>query len=53
MRFLVLLIVVLASCAPSATPQTVAPNPALLETVRVERQVIAGRSEERRVGKEC
>ena len=33
MRFLVLLIVVLASCAPSATPQTVAPNPVLLETV--------------------
>ena len=45
MRFLVLLIVVLASCAPSATPQTVAPNPALLETVRVQRQVIAGFNE--------
>ena len=45
MRFLVLLIVVLASCALSATPQTVAPNPALLETVRVERQVIAGFNE--------
>ena len=45
MRFLVLLIVVLASCAPSATPQTVAPNPASLETVRVQRQVIAGFNE--------
>ena len=46
MRFLVvLLIVVLASCAPSAIPQAIPPNPALLETVRVEKQVIAGFNE--------
>ena len=46
MRFLaVLLIAVLASCAPSASPPHIAPNPALLETVRVEKRVIAGFNE--------
>jgi hypothetical protein len=47
MRFLaILLIIVLASCAPSATPpQADAPNPAVLEMVRVEKHVIAGFNE--------
>jgi hypothetical protein len=45
MRFLVLLIALLVSCAPNATPSQIAPNPALLETVRVERHVIAGFNE--------
>jgi hypothetical protein len=47
MRFLaVLLIIVLASCAPSAKPpQAAAPNPAVLEMVRVEKHVIAGFNE--------
>jgi hypothetical protein len=43
MRFLVVsLLVVLVSCAPNATPQATAPDPNLLEAVRVQRQVIAG-----------
>jgi hypothetical protein len=47
MRFLtVLLVVLLASCAPSANPQpVVSPNPTDLEAVRVERHVIDGFNE--------
>jgi hypothetical protein len=47
MRFLVvLLVVLLAACAPSANPPLVVrPNPADLEAVRVERQIIDGFNE--------